>query len=272
MFRRRRIIHGLITLAAIALVAWLLWLQHRQLGRTSFSSGYLLLTLVVVLAAYNVRKKLPQLPIGTSATWMQVHIYMGIATGFVFLMHIGPRWPQGILDSILAGVFVLTFLSGILGLFLTRTIPAQLARVGEEIIYERIPAFRSELRKQARSLAIESVTESGTTTVADFYTARLYYFFEDSRGWRYLLRPSTTQRRAILNEMQDLRRYLSEAEKTLLEKLFPLVRRKDDLDFHAARQGLLKTWLFAHIALTYTLLPLALLHGLVAHVYWGGAL
>jgi hypothetical protein len=49
------------------------------------------------------------------------------------------------------------------------------------------------------------------------------------------------------------------------------LRRKDDLDFHEARQKLLKLWLFGHIALTCTLVLLALVHGLVAHAFHGGA-
>jgi hypothetical protein len=74
-----------------------------------------------------------------------------------------------------------------------------------------------------------------------------------------------------MHEMQNLRRYLSEHELAACERLFALVRRKDDLDFHAARQGLLKTWLFVHIALTYALIALALLHGLLASAFGGGA-
>ena len=49
------------------------------------------------------------------------------------------------------------------------------------------------------------------------------------------------------------------------------MRRKDDLDFHEARQRLLKTWLFVHIGLTYGLVVLALLHGLLALAFRGGA-
>ena len=49
------------------------------------------------------------------------------------------------------------------------------------------------------------------------------------------------------------------------------LRRKDDLDFHEARQKLLKMWLFAHIGMTYTLVVLALLHGLLAIAFRGGA-
>jgi hypothetical protein len=50
-----------------------------------------------------------------------------------------------------------------------------------------------------------------------------------------------------------------------------LLRRKDDLDFHEARQRLLKNWLFVHIGLTYGLVTLALLHGLLALAFRGGA-
>ena len=78
-------------------------------------------------------------------------------------------------------------------------------------------------------------------------------------------------RRDLMHEMEDLRRYLSDQEQGACEKLFALVRRKDDLDFHEARQGVLKLWLFAHIALSYTLVLLAVLHGLLAHAFGGGA-
>jgi hypothetical protein len=70
--------------------------------------------------------------------------------------------------------------------------------------------------------------------------------------------------------MQNLRRYLCEPELAACERLFALVRRKDDLDFHAARQGLLKGWLFVHIGLTYGLVTLAVLHGLIALAFRGG--
>jgi hypothetical protein len=117
---------------------------------------------------------------------------------------------------------------------------------------------------------LESVSASGATTLADFYSQRLYDYFGRKRGARYLFRPTTSLRRALMNEMQDLRRYLSDAEQAACERLFTLVRRKDDLDFHEARQKLLKLWLFGHIGLTYTLVLLAILHGLLAHAFSGG--
>jgi hypothetical protein len=225
---------------------------------------------VLFLALYNVRKKLPFLPLGSSAAWLQAHIYVGMGTVVVFVLHAGAAWPRGILDSVLAAVYLLTVASGIVGLYLTRTIPVQLARVGEEVLYERIPAFRRQVRQQAGEAVLEAVTASGATTLAEFYTARLYDFFGHPRGWRYLLRPTSSRRRALMREMHDVRRYLSDDELTGCERLFALVRRKDDLDFHEARQKALKLWLFAHIGLTYALVLLALVHGLLAHAFHGG--
>jgi hypothetical protein len=249
------------------MVVAMVWLWSRALEKrltaSSFTTGYLLIAAVLFLALYNLRKKLPFLPLGKSATWLQLHIYVGVASIGVFLLHVGLRMPSGVLEVTLYTIYSLTVLSGIVGLYLTRTIPAQLARVGEEVLYEQIPALHRNVQQQAGEVVVQSVAASGATTLGDFYVSRLYDFFSRRRNLAYFLRPTTTLRRSLMGEMQNLRRYLCEPEVAACERLFALVRRKDDLDFHAARQGLLKTWLFIHIGLTYSLVALAMLHGRV---------
>jgi hypothetical protein len=171
----------------------------------------------------------------------------------------------------LALVYFLTFASGPAGLYLTRAIPRQLARVGEEVIFERIPALRWQVAREANETILRAVAASGATTLADFYMARLFDFVHRARGVSYLLWPTSALRRALMREMQDVRRYLSDHEQAACERMFALVRRKDDLDFHEARQRLLKIWLFLHIALTCALVLLGAVHGLVAHAFDGGA-
>lgn len=270
-FARRRVRNAGATLIAVAAVWLLVRAQERNLGASAFTTGYLLLAGLLFLALYNVRKRLPFLPLGSSAAWLQWHLYVALGTIGVFALHVGPRWPGGILNAWLAIVYLLTVTSGLAGLYLTRTIPAQLARVGDEVIFERIPAYRRQVCQQANGVVLEAVTASGATTLADFYLARLYDFFERGRGVPYLLRPTTARRKSLMHEMQDLRRYLSDQEQASCEKLFGLVRRKNDLDFQESRQRLLKAWLFVHIGLTYALIVLALLHGLLAHAFAGGA-
>jgi len=269
-FARRRIRNIGATLIVIAIV----WLWSRSLEKrlttSSFTTGYLLIAAVLFLALYNLRKKLAFLPLGKSAAWLQLHIYVGVASIGVFLLHVGLRMPTGMLETTLYSTYSLTVISGIVGLYLTRTIPAQLARVGEEVLYERIPALHRGVQHQASQAVMQSVAASGATTLGDFYVARLYDFFGQRRNLAYFLRPTTALRRSLMGEMQNLRRYLCEPELAACERLFALVRRKDDLDFHAARQGLLKIWLFIHIGLTYGLVALAMLHGLLALAFRGG--
>src|SRR5689334_24083075 len=105
-FLRRRVRN--IGLTAMAVGAVWLWTrtQERHLGSSAFTTGYLLLAAVLFLALYNVRKKFPFLPLGTSATWLQWHLYIGIGSMGIFALHAGIPWPSGILNSALAATYL----------------------------------------------------------------------------------------------------------------------------------------------------------------------
>lgn len=268
-FTRRRVRNTL--LAIVAVMAVMVWVRSEtnSLARSAYLTGYLLYAAIGVLALYNLRKKLPMLPLGTSAGWLQFHIYLGIGTVALFALHTGGRIPNGWLEISLAIIYLATVGSGVWGLYLSRTIPQQLTRTGEQFVYERIPALRSQVRDRAQVALLQAVSTTGATTLADFYAGNLYDYLERPRSLRYLFRPTTGFRRRLMRKMHDLRRYLNPEEQQACEKLFQLVRTKDDLDFHEARQRLLKLWLFGHVALTYTLIILATLHGVIALAFRG---
>jgi hypothetical protein len=226
--------------------------------------------MVVFLALYNVRKKLPIVAHTTSAGWLQAHIYVGLASALVFATHVGWRLPQGRLEGILATVYIATFVSGLVGLYWTRTIPVQLTRVSEEFIYERIPALRNHVHQRAEQVVLETVRATGSDTLGNFFDSRLQGYLEKPRGWSYWLWPSNKVRKRLLAELTETSRYLSEPERKASEQLFALIRRRDDLDFHSALQLRLKMWLFVHIGLTYPLVVLASFHGWLAHLFDGG--
>lgn len=276
-FRHRRLRSCVLALLAVVAIAyWLSWIDN-GLGRSSFASGYMLYGLVGFLALFNLRKKLPMLPLGSAAAWLQLHIYTGVVTGGVFAMHalIGSdgslRLPNGTFESLLSMAFMMTFVSGVVGLIISRRTPKLLRGAGEQVVYERIPQIRRALDHDARSTVLASVSATGATTLADFYTAQLYEFFARPRSFGYFLRPTGIRRRRLLHEMRDLGRYLTSQEQTACERLFSLVRKKDDLDFHDARQRLLKVWLFGHIGLTYVLVAFATWHGVMALAFRGDA-
>ncbi len=270
-FVSRRLRNSTLTFAASAAVVAYAWWAPLRLERTDFATGYLLIGMILFLALYNVRKKLPIVSWTTSAGWLQAHIYVGLASAIVFGTHVKWQLPDGWLEGTLATVYAATFASGIVGLYWTRTVPPKLARVSEEFLYERIPALRNQVHQRAEQVVLETVRATGSDTLGNFFATRLQGYLEKPRGWSYWLKPTSKVRKRLLAELTEVTRYLSEPERQASEQLFSLIRRRDDLDFHAAMQWRLKVWLFAHIGLTYPLLMLAGLHGWIAHLFAGGA-
>lgn len=268
-FARRRL--RSLTLAALAVVAiwyWLRWVDV-SLGRPNFASGYLLYGLVTFLALFNLRKKLPTLPLGNASSWLQLHIYVGLVAGAVFGMHLAWRVPNGWFECLLAMSFMMTFVSGVVGLVVSRRAPRLLNRVGQQVIYERAPTMRRTLAVRSRQAVVASASESGSATLANFYTQHLFDFFARPRPFGYFFLPSSPRRKKLLSELQQLQRYLSPAEKKASDNIFAMVRSKDDLDFQQVQQLRLKLWLFMHIGLTYVLVVLATVHGVMALAFRG---
>lgn len=267
-FSKRRKKHTLITVGVVASMAVLVWLLRSYLLNSSFFTGYVFIGCLFFLTALGMRKRLSFLPkFGSASFWMQVHIYVGLATFAIFGMHVHWRIPDGGLEIFLSVLYLLVAFSGVYGLYATRVLPKRLTAIDEEIIYERIPAFRQQLANQARDIVLEACETS--EVLAKFYANRLIYFFERPRSLAYRVSPSGSRRRQLVGEIEALDRFLAEDQRAASRKLVGLVRQKDDLDFHRAIQGRLKIWLFVHIGVTYSLLIVATVHGVMAHAFSG---
>ena len=271
-FLSRRLRFASVTVVVAAGLAWFNWLYGLSLRDASFLSGWLLAGGMVFLTLFNVRKKLPFLPLVSAAFWLQVHAYLGLLTAFVFLLHTSLSAPQGLFETVLWWIFVLLALSGVLGLFFSRVLPNRIRQRGERVIFERIPGFRAELAQEVEELAMRSVTESGSNTIASYYTGRLQPFFRGPRNFLAHLRGSVEPLNKFQNEIASLRRYLNTPEQSILEEINERVIVKDDLDRQYALQCVLKGWLFVHIPLTYVLLLLSLCHIVLVYAFATGTL
>lgn len=259
----------------LALLTAALFLAHKiyapVLPRLVHIYGWFLFLLIVILSLYNARKKLPFLPLGTSEGWLQFHIYAGLFTVVLFAFHVRFKLPTGWFDTILFLLYALVTLSGIFGLFISRMIPKRLTSRGGEVLQERIPMIRRSLQEQAETLALKSVPEAQSTTLADFYLRHLKSFFERPQNfWPHLFeirRPLNS----LVNKISDLNRFLDEKERDTAAELTDLVRQKDGLDYQRTLQITLKAWLFAHIPLTYSLLIFSVIHVVLVFAFSGGA-
>ncbi len=269
IFAKRRAINSTVLLAVL-LFSWFLFaVLETSIQATSFWTGWLLFFLVTSLALFNGRKKLPFLPLGTAANWMQYHIYAGFFSIVVFVAHTGVGMPSGALETSLSLLFVLIALSGVLGLILSRIIPVGLTTRGEPVLFERIPALRAGLQVEVEDLVVACARDHQTTTISDFYTNRLEPFFRAPSNLAYHLLGSARPIRELEREIAAMDRYLNDGERSVLAEIRELAQLKDDLDYQWARQLVLKGWLFIHIPLTFSLLVVVLLHIFVVYGFRG---
>lgn len=269
-FSQQRALGLLLFVVFSAAIVWTYQNFAAEIRGMSYLTGWALFGVMILLTVYNGRKKIPFLPVLSSESWLQFHIYAGLLTGTLFLVHVAFRVPTGGFQMVLTWLYVLVMVSGFAGLFISREIPRRLTARGGEVLFERIPSIRVQLREQGQKLALESVGQFKATTIADFYVRELSDFFDAAKNQVAHL----MQRRAPLNQLlgkiSDVNRYLNNEERATMDKISTLVQEKDGLDYHHAHQMLLKIWLFVHIPLTYSLMLFVLVHIALVFAFSGG--
>lgn len=266
--RRRRVRNCVTLVVAMVLLAYLVDRLGQALWHSAFFTGYLLLASFVLLTLFGVRKRLAFIPnIGSASFWMQLHIYVGLATFVMFGMHVKWSVPNGVFESTLAALFFIVGVSGVYGLIITRSYPSKLTSLGAEVIFEKIPLHRAQMASRARTLILQS--GESAEVLGQFYVNRLAAFFEKPRGWMYLAMPNGRLKRQLVSDISDLDRYLTQDQREVGQELSQIVEERDRLDYHSALQGRLKGWLFLHIGFTYSLLLLSIVHGVLAHAFAG---
>jgi hypothetical protein len=269
-FARQRWIGSSFFVIITALTVWLYTRYRGQMPRISYFTGWLLFGLIVLLTLFNARKRVPFFPLFSSESWLQFHIYAGLLTAFLFAIHVSYRVPTGRFELALACLYALVMLSGFFGLIVSRAFPKRLTTRGGEVVFERVPVVRRQLKEQAEAL-VKSRGETSSSILADFYERELKAFLERTRNIRSHWMQSSSPLNRLLNKMSDLGRYLNDDERAKLDQIAGLVRQKDALDYHYALQLLLKGWLFVHIPLTYALLLFIFVHIILIFAFSGGA-
>ena len=258
---------GLLLFLSLS-VLFLYTLNSHSYSNSNFPTGWALLILMLFLALYNLRKKLSFLPLGRSSMWLQLHIYIGLLTVVFFLSHIRFRIPNGQLEVALMSLFLLVSGSGVAGLLISRIYARRLTTRDEEIIYERIPFHRRNIKVQAEELVHQSVAKVTSTSIANFYVENLQSFFEGPRFFLHHVIESKRPLLALLSKIEANGRYLNDAEKEIMGEIKELAEAKFNLDYHYTIQLLLKGWLFIHIPATYALLILSVVHGILVYKYY----
>lgn len=260
-------VHWGIAIALWLLVAAVAYRAERRLGHGAVITGYALFLVVLALGAFNLRKRLPALPLGTARAWLIAHAAMGAVAVPLYFQHSGGLWPAGRYEQLIAAAFYVTAISGILGYFLEWLLPRRLTDLGGEVVFEHIPAEIATLRERTEALIVEAMQEAGSSTLGRYYAESLDWFFWRPRFLVSHLVGADRGARWIRGHISALRRYLNDRERQALDRVEALALRKSQLDAHYVLQGTLKLWLFVHVPAALLLVALALWHLMVVNIY-----
>ena len=226
----------------------------------------------------GARKKDPVWRLGRAQTWMRGHLWLGLLSLPLILLHAGFR-AGGPLTTLLLWLLVFVVASGIFGAALQHFMPATMTRdVPLETIYEEIDHVRAQLLVEAaermarvKTIALpEDPDEEGAAAPLAEPGAPLVAFYE-----------------------RDIEPYLAQssarsalADRAQAERAFAAVRLLMPSEFHGAVDDLeniceeerqlsrqarlhrwLHGWLLVHVPISIALILLGAVHAFVALRY-----
>jgi len=260
-----------ITALAAAVLFWIVDAYDTSLRDARFLDGWILSAVMIAQLGFHVRKQFPALTVGRAAGWLRVHVYVGYFAIAAFLLHTSFSLPESSLEWVLWVLFMTVAVSGVIGLYLTKSIPLKLQHVpSEPITLERIDEARSKLAQEVDALMLKSVKHATSPVVSDYYVDSLYSYFRKPRHLAAHLRGSQYPLKAICDDLDSLERQLSASGKKTIQILKSHVAEKFDLDHQYALQGLQQVWLFVHIPATYCLIMISVLHTMIVYAYSSG--
>jgi hypothetical protein len=97
----------------------------------------------------GLRKRYPASPLGRVKTWVSAHVWLGLLTGLLILMHTGFHFGHGLAAALMTLLAVIVA-SGIFGVALQNYVPRRMTElVTRETIFEQIPTVVQGLRLEA---------------------------------------------------------------------------------------------------------------------------
>lgn len=229
-----------------------------SLHRTCFITGWALFVAVTIAFA----RRFLRLRAGESPErWVGQQVTFAVAIVTLFLMHVEFSVPNGWLDGVLAGLFVVVIVTGTIGALLwTQLRAGTIASVGAAP--DREHALRhDELRRRAVG-AMEVVGGSGSRETLGLIGV---FFDRRARFWRRALLGGDLAR--TLRAIESLKPGSGNAETRALDTLATLAIEKDHLDALRAGDNAVRHWLLVHMPCVACLLALGAMHGMIAHAH-----
>jgi hypothetical protein len=273
-YRYLKLAFGLVLLALVAYV----WHRNTQFfnpggvgyGGTwmGYTLGSLATALIVWLLFLGVRKRRYRASSTSLQGWVSAHVYLGVATLFIALLHSGFELGFN-LHSFTLTLLIGVVISGIYGVLMYVRVPLYMTeKMGEdslESLLRQIQTLDTQARKVSLSLSDQV---NGLLLRAATGTRLSGSFFDEFVGQR--ISPCPTDE--AVREMQVLIRTLKPEHSVLGREVLTLMVSRQAA-VRLVRQELrsmarLKRWLLWHVPLSIALLFALAAHIVSVFIYW----
>ncbi len=256
---------------------WFTGVYESSLRDPRYLDGWLLAGGMALQLAFHIAIKSGFSP-RTIMRWRVFHIFLGYLLIAAFVSHCDFSWPDTALEWILWAGFVVVTLSGAACAFLTWTIRSKLL-ADSNLTLERIPARRVELERDVQAaiisedpaqMALGLPPPPYDAWIADLYANQLRAFFKGPRHALGHLIGSQRPLKHLIDEIDEVSRYVDARSREKLSVIRALVIEKDGLDFAHAHLGLSRALMFLHVPVTYALVVLTLAHVVIVYAFASG--
>ncbi|MCO8120927.1 hypothetical protein NHH03_04195 [Stieleria sp. TO1_6] len=268
-FKTRRLVALTFTLVVIA-AFWAMnrW-QSDRLGSPAYFTGFTALSCLMLLMLLGVRRRLPFWRLGSVSMWTQIHLYVGLFTTAIYLMHVPALIASGLFESFLSMLFLMVTASGFYGLYASRTLPRKLTQVETQHRFDQTESGRHQIATAAQQTHGRLADSAAQQVLDAFYQQVLAPFFISRPSLSYVIAPSGYRRRRLLGDLKELDRYLETEGRQYAGQFAALVRRRDDLDYQYALQLRLRCWVVFHSLLSVVLIVASIIHAIIVLRFMG---
>jgi hypothetical protein len=240
---------------------------------------------MIFAALLGARKKVPVWRVGRAQTWMRGHLWLGLLSLPLIVLHSGFRYGHG-LTAVLMTLLIIVVASGVFGAALQHYMPRVMTReVTMETIYEEIGHVQVQLLEEAEELVKLATAEAAkaaaagaadsamtaTVTVIEDQGSPLRNFYEQEMK-PYLEKPGA-RGHALSNEAKarsafvQLRTLVPAALHSTLDDLENICEEERQLTLQSQLHLWLHGWLLLHIPLSLALILLGAVHAVMALLY-----
>jgi hypothetical protein len=209
----------------------------------------------------SLRKKLVKYRAGPLQAWLRAHLWLGILSFLLVLMHSGFRWGNG-LAATLMWLLLIVVASGVAGVALQHYLPRRMEELVErEIIFEDIPRVMEKLRREAgERFRLLTAVDIGADVKSKLDAIARY--LEGQASLKFF-----PTRKSIREYFGELRASMPFATQHNLKALEAMCEERRQLVVQRRLHHLLHGWLLMHVPLSFGLIALTAVHAVLALRY-----